>query len=395
MTRLTPPQGENSLGRRCLVESRHVRTGVFLPPHHTNDEDVALCMQRDFELVQWVEHLGFTEAWIGEHHSGGLQIYGSPDLFIATAAERTSRIRIGAGVISVPYHHPYMVADRIVQLDHQTRGRAMFGFGPGMLISDAQMLGIAPEQQRERLVEGVDVIMRLIDGEIVNHDSEWFTLRDARLQLSPYSHPRPTLAVATSRTPIGSRLAGRYGMGILTQGGGDVHAAWGHAEEAAREYGNSMSRDDLRVVVSFHLAETRAEAEKAVNFGYEPWLKYLDALNPKAYADIREKGGDTAASMIASRGGLVGTPDEAVEFLEKLWDRIGPFGTVLMSGTNWMNFEASKRNYELMMRYVMPRFNGANRQREKSFDWVYENRHEFSGANAAAVNKVLESAKKG
>lgn len=377
-----------------MTESRNVRTGVFLPPHHANNEDVALCMQRDFELVEWVEHLGFSEVWIGEHHSGGIQVYGSPELFIAAAAERTSRIKIGAGVVSIPYHNPYMVADRIVQLDHQTRGRGMYGFGPGMLISDAQMLGIAPEDQRVRLVEGVDVVMRLLAGETITQESHWFTLREASLQLSPYSYPRPELAVATSRTPIGSRLAGRYGMGILTQGGGDVNGSWAHAEEAAAEYGQTLSRDNLRVVVSFHLAESKADAEKALHFGYEPWLHYLDALNPTAYADTRAKGGDDPAKMIAARGGLVGTPDDAVEFLEKLWERAGPFGTVLIAGTNWMDFEATRRSYELMARYVMPKFNRRNAQREKSFDWVYSNRFEFSGANAAAIQKAVDGGKK-
>ena len=372
-----------------MVESRHVRTGVFLPPHHNNDENVSLCMQRDFELVEYLEQLGFSEVWMGEHHSGGMQIYGSPDLFIAAAAERTTRIKIGAGVISVPYHHPYMVADRIVQLDQQTRGRAMFGFGPGMLVSDAAMLGIAPEQQRARLVEGVDVIMRLIAGETVSHDSDWFTLRDASLQLSPFSYPRPDMVVATSKTPTGSRLAGRYGFGILTHGAGDVKTSWSVAEDAGREYGNQLDRENLRVVASFHLAETREEAAKAVEFGFEPWMRYLEALNPASYAEARAKGGTDAAKLIALRGGLVGTPDDALEYLEKLWERTGSFGTLLMTGTNWMNFEATKRSYELMMRYVMPRFNRANRQREKSFDWVFENRQEFSGANQAAINKAV------
>ncbi|WP_292964469.1 LLM class flavin-dependent oxidoreductase [Novosphingobium sp. UBA1939] len=385
-------RGKTNLWRPCLTESRHVRTGVFLPPHHGNDEDVSLCMQRDFELVQWLEYLGFSEVWMGEHHSGGMQIYGSPDLFIAAAAERTSRIRIGAGVISVPYHHPYMIADRMIQLDHQTRGRAMFGFGPGMLVSDAAMLGIAPEQQRARLVEGVDVIHRLVSGEVVTHDSEWFTLRDASMQLSPYSHPLPEMTVVTSRTPVGSRLAGRYNFGILTHGGGDVNASWALAEETGREFGNQLSRDNLRVVVSFHLAETREEAAKAVEFGLEPWMRYLEALNPASYADSRAKAGNDAAKLIALRGGLVGTPDDAVEFLERMWERTGPFGCLLMTGTNWMNFEATKRSYELMMRYVMPRFNKANRQRERSFDWVYENREAFSGANIAAINKAVASA---
>ena len=140
-----------------MVESRHVRTGVFLPPHHNNDENVSLCMQRDFELVEYLEQLGFTEVWMGEHHSGGMQIYGAPDLFIAAAAERTSRIKLGSGVISLPYHHPLNTAGRIAQLDHQTRGRAMFGFGPGLLNSDAQMLGIEADTQRERMGEAIDL----------------------------------------------------------------------------------------------------------------------------------------------------------------------------------------------------------------------------------------------
>ena len=118
-------------------------------------------------------------------------------------------------------------------------------------------------------------------------------------------------------------------------------------------------------------------------------MRYLEALNPASYAEAREKGGTDAAKLIGLRGGLVGTPDDALEYLEKLWERTGSFGTLLMTGTNWMNFEATKRSYELMMRYVMPRFNRANRQREKSFDWVFDNRHEFSGANQAAINKAV------
>jgi limonene 1,2-monooxygenase len=143
---------------------RTLRAGVFLPPFHPNDEDPLLCMERDFELMQWLDAHNYAEAWIGEHHSGGYEIYGQPELFIATAAERTRYIGLGTGVISLPYHHPLMVADRIVQLDYQTRGRAMFGFGPGLLPSDAMMLGIDPETQRDRMADAIDIITRLPTG---------------------------------------------------------------------------------------------------------------------------------------------------------------------------------------------------------------------------------------
>jgi len=378
-----------------LTEVRNVRAGVFLPPHHGNHEDVTLCMQRDFQLAEWLDDLGFSEMWMGEHHSGGMQIYGSPELWIAAAAERTSRIRLGAGVISVPYHNPYMIADRIVQLDHQTRGRAMFGFGPGMLVSDAAMLNIEPGDQRKRLVEGVDIITRLLDGEVITQHSDWFSLREASLQIAPYSFPRPELVTVTSKTPIGSRLAGRHGLGILTHGGGDVQGSWQVAVEAGEEHGHTLNRKDLRVVASFHLAEDKDYALRQMSHGLEDWMHYLEALNPKSYAETRAKGGSDPEKLIASRGGLVGTPDDAVEYLEALWEKTGGFGTIVMTGTNWMGFEATKKSYELMMRYVLPRFNGANRRRDRSLDWVFENRESFSGANQEAISKAVAANARG
>src|SRR6267142_5223557 len=144
-----------------------LRAGIFLPPFHPNDEDPTLALQRDFELVEWLDQLGYDEAWIGEHHSGGYEIISSPELFIAAAAERTKRIRLGTGVVSLPYHHPLTVANRILQLDHMTRGRVMFGAGPGLLPSDAFMLGIPVAKQRERMAESLDVILRLFKGETV------------------------------------------------------------------------------------------------------------------------------------------------------------------------------------------------------------------------------------
>ena len=109
-----------------MSQRARLKCGVFIAPYHPNDEDPTLCIHRDLDLVAYLDHLGFDEAWIGEHHSAGFEMISSPELFIAAAAERTRRIRLGAGVVSLPYHHPFMVANRIIQLDHQTRGK---GFG--------------------------------------------------------------------------------------------------------------------------------------------------------------------------------------------------------------------------------------------------------------------------
>ena len=119
------------------------------------------------ELLQHLDRLNYHEAWIGEHHSGGFEIIGSPEMFIAAAAERTRHIRLGTGVVSLPYHNPFMVADRIVQLDHMTRGRVMLGVGPASLVHDAMKIGIKPADQRRRMNESLDVIVELLDGESV------------------------------------------------------------------------------------------------------------------------------------------------------------------------------------------------------------------------------------
>ena len=110
-----------------------MRFGAFIAPFHALDENPTLALERDLELIEWMDRLGYDEAWIGEHHSGGFEIIASPEVFIAFAAARTQNIRLGTGVSSLAYHQPFINADRINQLDHMTRGRVMFGVGPGSL----------------------------------------------------------------------------------------------------------------------------------------------------------------------------------------------------------------------------------------------------------------------
>src|SRR5689334_25264439 len=174
-----------------------VRNGIFLAPFHPLDEDPTEAIHRDLELIVHLDQLGYEEAWIGEHHSAGFEIISSPELFIAAAAERTKRIKLGTGVVSLPYHHPLTVANRIIPLLHMPPGRVMFGAGPGLLPSDAFMLGIPVAKQRERMAEALDVILRLFAGETVTEKTEWYELREARAHLLPYTRPRPEVCVAS------------------------------------------------------------------------------------------------------------------------------------------------------------------------------------------------------
>ena len=179
-----------------------MKFGVFMAPFHRVGENPTLALERDLELLQWLDTLGFDEAYIGEHHSAGWETIASPELFMATAAERTRHIKLGTGVTSLPYHHPFMVANRMVQLDHLTRGRVILGCGPGALASDAIMLGIKPERQRAMMEESLDAIMRLMSSpEPYTIKTDWFEMNDAVLQLRPYQDPIVPVAVASVESP--------------------------------------------------------------------------------------------------------------------------------------------------------------------------------------------------
>jgi len=373
-----------------------LRFGIFMAPFHAPCESPTACYDRDRDLVRWLDELGFDEAWVGEHHSAGYEIIASPELFIADLAAHTRRIRLGTGVVSLPYHSPLMVAERMNQLDHMTRGRAMLGVGPGLLPSDAMMLGIDPRDQRRMMGESLDVILRLLRGEVVSEKTDWFELRDAKLHLAPYSRPHVEVAVAASVTPSGPRTAGRYGISMLspaatTQGGFNALAYhWGIVEETAAEYGNVVARDRWRLAGWCHVAESREQARRDVMFGLADFLYYFQKV--VALPGIPETGTpeECLDSMIATGMVVVGTPDDLIAQVERLEEQSGGFGAFLSITHDWANRDATRRSYELIARYVMPHFQDATAYTRRSMEWVQANRMSFLGAATQGVMEAIQ-----
>ena len=366
-----------------------LRFGAFIAPFHALEENPTLALERDLELVQHMDQLGYDEAWIGEHHSAGMEIIASPEIFIATAAERTKHIRLGTGVSSLPYHHPLMLADRINQLDHITRGRVMFGVGPGALSSDAFMMGIAPIKQRDMMDEALDAIVRLLRGETVTMKTDWFELAEARLQMTPWSRPSVEIAVASQVSPTGSRAAGKHGLGLLSVGAtsaGGFNALasnWAIAEEAAKDSGMTVDRAAWRLVGPMHVAETREKARANVAFGLHKWMAYFRDVAQLPMAP--EGDGDPVDRFINSGMAVIGTPDDAVAQIERLQKQSGGFGAFLQLAHNWADWAETKRSWELIARYVMPKVQNLNDNRVASYDWVGANAERFMAQARMAV----------
>ncbi|KSU61163.1 MULTISPECIES: LLM class flavin-dependent oxidoreductase [Gordonia] len=345
-----------------------LKFGTFLAPIHEPGQNPTLLLQRDLEFVQYLEQLGYDEAWFGEHHSAGAEIYASPEIMIAAAGERTSRIKLGTGVTSVSYHNPLWAAERMIMLDHLTRGRALFGLGPGSLPTDAAMLGLSQIDTRELLAENTDIIMRLLRGETVTAKTRTHELFDAKIQMAPYSDPLFDVVVAAIASPTGARLAGKYGIGLLSiaatltaDGFSALQHHWGLLEEFAAQAGRSdeVDRSTWRLVGPFHIAETKEQAYKDVEHGIEYWFNYLQHVAAFPQMDVRGTNKHEMIDFINTSGiGVIGTADEARAQVQRLIDQSGGFGTLLIQGHDWANPQATRRSYELFAQDVMPYFQG-------------------------------------
>ena len=375
-----------------------MKFGVFLAPHHPIGEHPTLQLRRDVELAEHLDRLGYDEFWVGEHHSGGWETIGSPELFLAAAGERTHHIRLGTGVVSLPYHHPFNVAMRITQLDHLTRGRAMLGVGPGALPSDAKMLGIDPSTQRDRMDEATGVIQRLLRGETVTHKSDWFELNEARLQILPLQEELP-IAAASSLSPSGMKIAGKYGVGVISVASNSVEGLqalptqWAFGETYAQEYGNTIDRSNWRVLTQFHIAPTREQAIAEVAEGLKQWHnEYNVDIIGRPKAMHIEDGAAMAAAMNRAGAAVFGTPDDAIAGIKRLQESSGGFGTMLGFAHDWAGRgEAMFRSYELFARYVIPRVQKLIDPVQASADVVSANKHELMEGAGQAILKAIRA----
>jgi limonene 1,2-monooxygenase len=377
-----------------------LKFGAFLAPHHPIGENPTLQFRRDLDLAEHLDKLGYEEFWCGEHHSTGWEIIASPEMFLAAAGERTHRIRLGTGVVSLPYHHPFNVAQRIVQLDHMTGGRVIFGSGPGALPSDAYLLGIDPMVQRDRQDEAIGVIRKLLSGAPrFSHESDWFTLRDARLQLLPLQENLP-FAVASMVSPSGMTLAGKHGTGVLsigsmsTAGLAALPLQWSFAEEAAAISGATINRGEWRIVMSWHIAETREQARKEARDGLYRWHNEYTVgtlMRPGAAAFKTPDDAVDQTAFVDGSAAVIGTPDDLVKSLRDMMKLTGGFGTVIGFAHDWANREATLRSWDLIARYVVPEVNGMLDAYRESQKHVIEHRDVFDRAGAAVVSKIMQN----
>ena len=332
-----------------------MRFGLFLQPFHHPSDDPTQALHRDLDLITHLDYLGFDEAWVGEHHSTGWENIAAPEAFIAAAADRTSRIRLGTGVVQLGLHHPLVLLDRMIMLDHLTRGRVTFGMGVGGGIpADLTVFGLTKEIAAARMEESIDVMMRLLraDGP-VSASSDWFELRDATLQLRPYTEPHMPFAVASTHranVEFMGRTGGKVLMGPLP---GRVPAVLEDLQRGAEQSGREASRDQIELSYMLHVAETRDQAiegfkEGAIKERYE----FVSGVNGNPEPD----GSPEEWYAGYAEANLIGSPADVIEKIESIADESGGVGGMIFMTRDWAGIEANRQSWRLFAEEVAPKF---------------------------------------
>jgi limonene 1,2-monooxygenase len=383
-----------------------LRFGMFMAPFHHPPQNPTRLVHRDLDLIEYMDELGYDEVWAGEHHSGGWETITSNEVFLAALARRTSRIKLATGVTSLPYHHPYMVAERAVMLDHLTRGRFILGVGPGSLPRDAAMLGIQMADTRAMTEESWEVIHHLLTSrEPITRKASWFTVEEALLQFAPFSQPCMEFAFTALESPFGPALAARSGGGLVSigatqpKGFAALSRHWGVMEEAAAKAGRVPSRSDWRVVAPMHIAETREQAIAEVREGFAKFGTYgaeisgrdFPFMNPEPGQKVPEtidEGIDFLVNVI--QFACVGTPADGVAFIQRLQAQTGGFGCLLLLATDWAAPDATRRSIDLIMTEVAPHFQGSLEAVMRSVDHAKEYRDEGIRAQRESIVAAQE-----
>jgi alkanesulfonate monooxygenase SsuD/methylene tetrahydromethanopterin reductase-like flavin-dependent oxidoreductase (luciferase family) len=357
-----------------------IRHGMFIMPFHDPAKPLAQCHDEDLELIVRAEELGFSEFWIGEHHTMKFETVVMPEIFIARALGETHRIRLGPAPVCLNQHYPGHVAGRLAFLDHLAKGRLNLCFGPGSVSADQELAGAEPANAAAMVDEAIDMILRLWSSEppyeIVGR---FWTVRlkksvDAETGIGyvpkPFQQPHPPIAMpGTSRNSPTMRTAGRRGFqpfGHCLVPGNTLADLWQTYETAALEAGRQPRREDFKVARSIFVADSTPEARERVrgnslgrNFQYIGRLLDKGPGRKMFKRDSAMSETECNLDYLMGEQIIAGSPDEVVRRLLGLIEETGPFGTLVLMGYDWDDKASWLRSMELFVREVMPALNKA------------------------------------
>ena len=349
-----------------------MKFAFFMMPLHLATESPSLAFDRDLDILQYAEELGYDEFFVGEHHTAAWENIPAPDMFLAKASGLTSVIKLGTSVISAPFHPPFDLAERFAFLDHLSKGRVILGLGPCGLPTDAKLFNIPPARLRPMLEESLDIIVKLLESpDPIDYDGRFWKFREMALQLRSYQQPRLKLAMATSGSTGSLDLAGKYGMMVFSPSAQAPPPALPFREHyprlkaSADKHGRVIEREDWRIAMYVYLADTReqawADVEDSIQRDVHDYFFTINTRRGWEGSPDQPDAEITPQFVADRRRWIIGTPDDAIERLEALDKEVGGLGGVMITTHEWVPHNKSRYSMELSTAQQEPVLDGTVR----------------------------------
>lgn len=343
---------------------------------HPPDRSLYDATQWNLDVIRYADELGYSEAWLGEHHTVKWEPIPSPDLLIAQAIPLTKRIKLAVGAFILPYYHPLELAHRIVYLDHLAQGRFITGIGAGSVISDLKMFNIDPAsgENRKMTEESLEIMLKVwTEREPFEYKGNYWTVvqgEDGDLHgphLYPLQKPFPPIGISGVTKGSGTlKLAGEHGFLPMSFGFNDevIKSHWDAVLEGAKRSGKTPDRNEWRIQKDVFVAETDEEAyELSVNRMMGRFYRecQLPNFERKGMLSVFKQQPDMSdhevtVQYLAQQVWLVGSPDTVARKLDRLYETVGGFGTLLVSSYDYSEHpEAWKKSMRLLQEEVLPR----------------------------------------
>ena len=356
--------------------------GFFTMPIHPLDKDWRQSLREDREAFILADQLGYTEGYVGEHHTDRAENITSCMMFICTLIEATKRIKLGTGTINMPNNHPAAVAANAAMLDHLLDGRFIFGISPGGLMSDAEVFGNLDADRNAMFLECINQVLEIwaSDAPYNIKGKYWNIVLERQLMLDlgqghlpkPLQQPHPPIVV-TAVAPFSKGVTEAAARGwdpisanfLMPQW---VKTHWPKYVEGCERAGRPADPANWRVAKSIFVADDDKTAERYAKDPDGPYRYYYSQLYTKLKRGnrhiafkTRQDQPDEEVTLDAVCDKLVfwGSPNRVADQILAFREEVGDFGTLLLAGKDWKDRDLGRRNMVLLAEEVMPQVNAA------------------------------------
>jgi alkanesulfonate monooxygenase SsuD/methylene tetrahydromethanopterin reductase-like flavin-dependent oxidoreductase (luciferase family) len=360
-----------------------MKLGYFMMPLHPPGSVHADTLDHDLDQIVTLDGLGFAEAWVGEHFTSVWENIPAPDLFLAKALGMTKNIVLGTGVTCMPNHNPFIIANRVAQLDHMARGRFHWGVGSGGFPGDFEVFGFDFQsgENRKMTREALDCVLGIWeDPKPGRYKSQWWDFNipetddwvGVKYHMTPFQKPHPPIGVAgVSPKSETLFLAGERGyipMSINLVPSNQLPSHWDAVAEGAERTGRTPDRSKWRIAREVFVADTTEEARAKALAGTMPrdfqdyffhsFSRYNLFKLMKNDPEMSDE--DITIEYLLHNIWIVGSPDDVAAKIRALHEETGGFGTLLAMGHEWEPRQDWQHSMELLVNEVMPQLADLN-----------------------------------